>query len=130
MDASNPAATTPEGYLGGTPDFRTDLYSTAHSTLVTFRESIAQNEKNRVKHTPELKSGDAARIQKVFGGQDEYAQKAIDVLEDAHVDPRDVFLQSFNPDDVLYWVNNAPAFGRQAVFLDSIDPTLTRPSPV
>jgi glycerophosphoryl diester phosphodiesterase len=128
MDASNPAATTPEDYLGGTPDFRTDLY-TGHSTLVTFRESIAQNEKNRVKHTPELKSGDAARIQKVFGGQDKYAQKAIDVLEDAHVDPRDVFLQSFNPDDVLYWVDNAPAFGRQAVFLDSIDPTVNPPIP-
>src|SRR5262245_7944318 len=53
MDASNPAATTPEGYLGGTPDFRTDLY-TGQGTMVTFRESIEQNERNRVKHTPEL----------------------------------------------------------------------------
>jgi glycerophosphoryl diester phosphodiesterase len=128
MDASNPAATTPEGYLGGTPSFRTDLY-TGRGTLVTFRESIAQNEKNRVKHTPELKGGDAARIQKVFGGQEKYAQKAVDVLEEARVDARDVWLQSFNPADAIYWVNNAPAFGRQAVFLDSIDPTLNPPVP-
>jgi glycerophosphoryl diester phosphodiesterase len=128
MDASNPAASTPEGYLGGTASWRTDLY-TGRGTLVTFRESIEQNEKNRVKHTPELKGGDPARILEILGGQDKYAQKAVDILKDARVDPRDVWLQSFNPDDVLYWVNNAPAFGRQAVYLDSIDPTVTPPIP-
>jgi glycerophosphoryl diester phosphodiesterase len=29
-----------------------------------------------------------------------------------------VFAQSFSLDDVLYWINNEPRFGRQAVFLD------------
>ena len=38
-----------------------------------------------------------------------------------------VWVQSFNPDDVLYWINNNPKFGKQAVYLDdrymgSIDP--------
>ena len=128
MDASNPAATTPEGYLGGTASFRTDLY-TGRGTLVTFRESIAQNEKNGVKHTPELKGGDAARIQKVFGGQEKYAQKPSTCWRTPTSTPEDVWLQSFNPADVLYWVNNAPAFGRQAVYLDSIDPTFNPPIP-
>jgi glycerophosphoryl diester phosphodiesterase len=128
MDASVPGATTAEGYLGGTPSWRTDLY-TGRGTLMTLRESVALNERNGVKHTPELKGGDPARIAAIFGGQAQYAQKLIDELRAAHVDPRDVFLQSFNPDDVLYWVRNAPEFGRQAVYLDSIDPTATPPIP-
>src|SRR5262249_44261479 len=58
MDASNPSATTAEGFLGGTPSWRTDLY-TGRGTLMTLRESVALNERNGVKHTPELKEGDA-----------------------------------------------------------------------
>jgi glycerophosphoryl diester phosphodiesterase len=40
MDASNPNATTPEAFLGGTPNYRTDLYNTG-GTLLTHKESIA-----------------------------------------------------------------------------------------
>ena len=126
MDASVAGATTAEGYLGGTATWRTDLY-TGRGTLMTLRESIALNERNGVKHTPELKGGDAARITQIFGGQAQYAQKAIDELNDAGVGPRDVWLQSFNRDDVLYWVTNAPEFGKQAVYLDSVDPTTDPP---
>ena len=32
--------------------------------------------------------------------------------------PATVFPQSFNKNDVLYWIQNEPAFGRQAVYLD------------
>jgi glycerophosphoryl diester phosphodiesterase len=128
MDASVPSAPTAEGFLGGTASWRTDLY-TGRGTLMTVSDSIALNERNGVQHTPELKGGDAARITKIFGGQAQYAQKLIDELEDAGVDPKDVWLQSFNKDDVLYWVRNAPRFGRQAVYLDSVDPTSTPPVP-
>jgi glycerophosphoryl diester phosphodiesterase len=128
MDASNPSANTPQGFLGGTASWRTDLY-TGRGTLMTLAESIELNEKMGVKHTPELKAGDPQRIAAVFGGQEQYAQKLIDELRAASVDPDDVWLQSFNKDDILYWVRNAPEFGRQAVFLDSIDPTTTPPVP-
>lgn len=128
MDGANPAAATAEGYLAGTPSWRTDLY-TGRGTLMTFKESIALNEKLGVKHTPELKAGDPARINAIFGGQANYAQKMIDELKAAHVDPRNVFAQSFNKDDILYWIKNDPRFGRQAVYLDSIDPTATPPIP-
>jgi glycerophosphoryl diester phosphodiesterase len=128
MDSSVPGATTAQGYLGGTPSWRTDLY-TGRGTMMTLRESIALNEKNGVKHTPELKDGDPARINQIFGGQAGYAQKMIDELRDAGVDPRNVFLQSFTKEDILYWVQNAPEFGRQAVYLDSIDPTVNPPIP-
>lgn len=122
MDASNPSATTAQGYLGGTASWRTDLY-TGRGTLLTLKDSIELNKQLGMKHTPELKSGDAARIASVFGSQANYAQKMIDEFKAAGVDPKDVWAQSFNKNDVLYWINNEPAFGKQAVYLDSIDPT-------
>ena len=121
MDASNPNAQDAAGFLGGTANFRTDLY-TGRGTLLTLRESIALNRKLGVKHTPELKAGNAARIQQVFGSQANYAQKMIDEFKRAGVNPRDVWAQSFNLDDVLYWVRSEPRYGRQAVYLDDVDP--------
>ena len=121
MDASNRNAATAEGYLGGTASWRTDLY-TGRGTLLTLRESIELNRKLGVKHTPELKSGDPARLNTVFGGQANYAQKMIDEFRAAGVDPRDVWPQSFDIRDVLYWIRYEPQFGKQAVYLDDIDP--------
>lgn len=118
MDAFNPAAQTPAEYLGGTPDFRTNLYAGPTSGhLLTFKESIALFKQLGVKMTPELK---APSVTMPFNGftQEMYAQKMIDELKAAGVRPRDVFAQSFSKDDVLYWVKHEPAFGRQAVFLD------------
>ena len=121
MDASVPAATTAAGYLGGTAPFRTDLYN-PHGTLLTLRESIALNRRLGVKHTPELKAGNPARVDQVFGSQAAYAQAMIDEFKKAHVDPRDVYAQSFNLADVGYWIAHEPAYGRQAVYLDDVDP--------
>ena len=121
MDAFNPKATTVAEYLGGTANWRTDLYSGPTSgTLMTHKEAIALFQKLGVKMTPELKS---ASVPMPFEGfsQANYAQKMIDELKAAQVTPGDVFAQSFNKDDVLYWVKNEPAFGKQAVFLDSAD---------
>jgi len=42
----------------------------------------------------------------------------IDEYKRANIPPKDVFAQSFNQDDILYWINHEPAFGKQAVFLD------------
>jgi glycerophosphoryl diester phosphodiesterase len=128
MDASNPAATTAEGFLGGTADFRTNLYN-SRGTLLTLREHIALARRLGVKHTPELKEGDPQRIMTVFGGQENYAQRMIDAYKEAGVDPKDVFAQSFNKNDILYWINHEPRFGRQAVYLDDIDPTVNPPIP-
>ncbi len=119
MDASNPAARTPEEYVRGTASWRTDLY-TGRGTLMTLRESIALNEKNGVKHTPELKSGDPKSIQEVFGSQAKYAQRLADELLSGGVKPEEAWPQSFNVDDVLYWIDNTQ-YGRQAVYLVDYD---------
>lgn len=118
MDAFNPAARTPEQYLGGTANWRTDLYSGPSSgTLMTHAESIELFKQLGVKMTPELKSPSVAMP---FDGftQQAYAQKMIDEYKAAKVPPRDVFTQSFDIGDVLYWVNNEASFGKQAVYLD------------
>ena len=126
MDASNPAATTAAGFLGGTASWRTDLYN-SRGTLLTLRESIALNRRNGVGHTPELKAGNPTRVAQVFGSQEKYAQAMIDEFKRAGVNPRDVYAQSFNLNDVLYWIHHEPRFGRQAVYLDDVDPSVNVP---
>lgn len=121
MDASNPRARTPQEFLGGTASFRTDLYAGPTSgTLLTHRESIELFKSLGAKMTPELKSPSVAMP---FDGltQEAYAQKMIDEYKAAGVSPRHVWPQSFNQADVLYWVRNEPAYGRQAVFLDDAE---------
>ena len=120
MDAFNPAARTAQEFQGGTPNFRTELYSTG-ATLLTHKESIDLLEKLGSKYTPELKGANRAaklQVEAVFGSQSAYAQAMIDDYKAAGISPRKVFAQSFNKDDILYWIRNDPDFGRQAVFLD------------
>jgi glycerophosphoryl diester phosphodiesterase len=77
MDASNPRATTVAEYLGGTANFRTDLYSTC-GTVLTHKESIALFDSLGTKFTPELKE---ASVPMPYGGdytQEAYAQQLID----------------------------------------------------
>jgi len=45
------------------------------------------------------------------------------------VKPKDAWIQSFNLEDILYWIQHEPAFAKQAVYLDSIDPTANPPIP-
>lgn len=117
MDAANPAAKTVDEYIDSTPAWRTDLYS-AKGTLVTHEESIELFKELGVKMTPELKE---ATVDMPFNGsftQEAYAQKMIEEYKMAGVKPENVFAQSFNLEDVTYWINKEPDFGKQAVFLD------------
>ncbi len=117
MDASNSKATTVAEYLGGTPNFRTDLYSTC-GTLVTHAESIELISSLGRKFTPELK---AANVPMPFQGdytQEMYAQQMIDEYKAAGISPRNVWPQSFNVNDVVYWLAHERRFGKQAVYLD------------
>jgi glycerophosphoryl diester phosphodiesterase len=116
MDGANLQATTVEAYLAGTPDWRTDLYS-GDGTVMTHAESIEMFKNAGVKMTPELKS---ASVSMPFDGfsQADYAQKMLDEYTAAGVPASQVFPQSFNLEDVEYWIANNTEFGKQAVFLD------------
>jgi len=125
MDSFNPAATSVAEYLGGTPNWRTDLYSGPSSgTLLTHKESIRLLKKLGVKMTPELKSAGVTMPYDSDGDgvgdytQEDYAQQMIDEYKAANVKPRNVWAQSFDIRDIRYWIAKEPQFGKQAVYLD------------
>lgn len=117
MDAGNKDAKTLEEYMNSTAAYRTDLYA-ANGTLMSHRQSIALFQQLGVKMTPELKG---AAVEMPFEGdysQHNYAQQMINDYKELGVDPANVLAQSFNLEDVKYWLANEPAFGAQGVYLD------------
>lgn len=118
MDAADKDATTVAEYQNGTANWRTDLYAASAGTLMTHAESIRLIRSLGGKFTPELKT---PSVEMPFNGysQQDYAQALIDEYKAAGIDPADVWAQSFKLEDVLYWIENEPAFGAQAVYLDA-----------
>ena len=117
MDGANKNAKDIQSYIAGTPSWRTELYSEAGGTLLTHKESISLFKQFGGKFTPELK---AAVVLMPYLGftQEQYAQALISDYKHAGISPRDVFPQSFNLNDVIYWIKNEPEFGKQAIYLD------------
>lgn len=117
MDGANTDATNVADYMNGTPRWRTDLYANS-GTLMTHDESIALIKSLGAKFTPELKSPEVAMP---FDGdytQEKYASQMLAAYKAAGIPASDVFAQSFNLPDILYWVKTEPAFAAQAVFLE------------
>jgi len=130
MDASVPTARTAQEYQGGTANWRTDLYNTG-ATLLTHKESIQLLDRLGSNYTPELKAGNTAaklQVAAVFGSQAGYAQAMINDYKAARISPKRVWAQSFNKEDVLYWIGHEPAFGKQAVYLDDANTPADVPS--
>ncbi|TGJ85140.1 hypothetical protein E0Z10_g3667 [Xylaria hypoxylon] len=117
MDGFNASATTPEDYLNGTPNWRTDLYSTC-ATVLSHKEFIRFVDAQGLHFTSELKQ---PRVPMPFQGNyttQQYEQQIVDEYIEAGIHPSRVWLQSFVFEDVAYWLRHAPAFGKQAIFLD------------
>jgi glycerophosphoryl diester phosphodiesterase len=132
MDASNRAATTVEAFMDGTVPWRTDLYATG-GTLITHARSIALLQSLGVEFTPELKAPavDMPFISPVTGEvftQTDFARKMIGEYQAAGIAAQDVHPQSFSLDDVLFWLKNAPEFGKNAILLDGRDYDTRDPS--
>ena len=136
MDGANPDATNVAEYLDGTEGWRTDLYAGESGAVVSHAQYIEMMKSLGVKFTPELKS---PAVQMPFDGftQQDFAQAMIDDYKSAGVAPGDVYPQSFDLDDILYWISNEPEFGKQAVYLDAsyrrggfdpMDPSTFNPS--
>jgi len=122
MDASDPNALSVDSYMNATAKWRTDLYATT-GTLMTLDEYIALVKSLGRRFTPELKQPEVAMPFEGSYTQDHYAQAMIDAFRQAGIPASDVFPQSFQLRDVLYWLEKEPEFGRQAVFLDERDDT-------
>ena len=117
MDAGKATATTLDEYLNSTASWRTDLY--AHEgTLLSHAESIQLFDDLGVGMTPELK---AALVPLPFDGDYTRNQQATQMLQeyrDAKIDPSRVWPQSFEETDIAHWINTAPDFASQVVYLD------------
>lgn len=109
-DVANPAATNVEDYLSAATD--------TYGTVMTHAQSIELFKSLDVGMTPELKSADVSMPYEGSYTQQQYAQQLVDEYIAADVSADDVWMQSFDLEDVLYWINKTPAWGKQAVFLD------------
>ena len=117
MDGSNPRALTPEEYMSGTQNWRTDLYA-QRGTVLSHAQSIKLFAELGLKMTPELK---APTVSMPFQGnytQQDFAQQLINEYKTAGIDPKNVFPQSFNLKDIEYWLATEPKFAEQAIFID------------
>ena len=117
MDGFNKNAKDIQSYMAGTPSWRTELYAEAGGTLLTHEESIALFKQFGGKFTPELKEP-VVPMPYLGLTQEQYAQALINDYKKAGISPKDVFPQSFNLNDVIYWIQNEPEFGKQAIYLD------------
>ena len=121
MDGANDQAKNLTDYMNGTPHWRTNLYAT-NGTLMSHKQSINLFKQLGVKMTPELKSPE---VTMPFSGftHAEYAQKMLEEYRELEVPSSHVYPQSFNLDDVKYWINTNPAFANNSVYLDGRDET-------
>jgi len=115
MDGADGMAATVEEYMAGTASWRTDLYSTC-GTLVSHAESISLIKSHGRKFTPELKTYTQGAVALSY---DQVRTKVVQEYIDAGVDAGMVWLQSFNYEDIEFWLDNfGSSFGLQVVFLD------------
>ncbi|KAL6708590.1 hypothetical protein ACN47E_002571 [Coniothyrium glycines] len=117
MDGFYANATTVKQYMDGTAYFRTDLYAQGCPKLMTVDEYIPLVDSWGLKYTPELKTPE---VPMPFNGytQQQYAQDLVNAFRKYKIHPSRVWLQSFLPADIFYWIDNEPSFGKQAVYLD------------
>ena len=117
MDSSSASATTPQEYQGGLEAWRTTLYATC-ATPMEHNEYISLINSLGLDFSPELKEPE---VQMPFQGnytQQEYAQQVIDDYKQNGIAPARVWPQSFQEEDILYWIQKEPEFGQRAIYLD------------
>lgn len=117
MDSFNASAQTTTEFVDGTANWRTDLYANT-GTLMTHAESIQLIKRLGAKFTPELKTPSVSMPYDGDYTQEAYASQMINEYRSAGIHPKNVWPQSFDLNDVIYWVENEADFGKQAVFLD------------
>lgn len=118
MDASNKKASTVADFMNATAKWRTDLYS-PRATVVSHQESIKLIAAVGAKFIPEIKAPEVAMPFDGTFSQSDYIDKLVGEYVSANILPADVFIQSFNLQDILYLTKNHPEFGKQATWLDA-----------
>jgi len=116
-DGGDVNATTVKDYLAGTPGWTSDSKAN-YGELLSHEDSITLFDSLGVSMTPELKM---PLVPMPFEGeytQSQYASQMLNEYFSAGIDTSRVFPQSFSLEDIEFWLQETPAFGRQAVYLD------------
>jgi len=118
MDTSgaNVSATLEFGH-GGISEVPTNIHQYECPSILTHREYIGLIMAHGGKYTPELKTPEVDMPYDGQYTQQMYAQQMIDEYIEMDIDPEDVWPQSFNIDDAIYWIEHTD-FGEQVVLLD------------
>ncbi|KAK3082290.1 hypothetical protein LTS18_007846 [Coniosporium uncinatum] len=120
MEASGADAvntTINQGRIGTTPRWRTDLYATCAETM-GHKEFIQLVDSMGLNFTAEAKTPEVSMPFQGEYTQEDFVQQMVDEYVEAGIDADRVWLQSFLDDDIFYWIDNDPDFGKQAVYLD------------
>jgi glycerophosphoryl diester phosphodiesterase len=106
------------GRIGTTPDWRTNMYANSCAEPMSLKEHIEQVDAYGLNFTAEAKTPE---IPMPFQGnytQEDFIQQIVDTFDEYDIEPERVWLQSFLDEDIFYWIDNEPAYGAQAVYLD------------
>jgi len=112
-DFANKKANTLDDYLFSENDELQQM-----GELLTHKESIALFKSLDVQMIPELKAPQVDMPYLNEYSQADYASAVVKEYIDAGIEPEDVYLQSFNLNDIQYWLEAYPDFGKQAAWLD------------
>ena len=117
FDKGDKKASTLEEYhsLVGTPR---EPFQDRTGTLMTHRESIDLFRSLGVKMIPELKQ---PQVPMPFNGsfsQTDYAKLLLEEYQSENIPIGDVWLQSFQWEDIEYWLKTAPQYSSQTAWLD------------
>ena len=94
------------------------MYAYSCAETMSLKDQIALVGSMGLNFTAEAKT---PQVPMPFQGnytQQDFSQQIVYTFVEANLDPTKVWLQSFLPDDIFYWLANDLAFGEQAIYLD------------
>jgi len=85
---------------------------------MSLKEHIEQVDAYGLNFTAEAKTPEVPMPFQGNYTQEDFIQQIVDTFDEYDIDPDRVWLQSFLDEDIFYWIDNEPAYGEQAVYLD------------
>lgn len=122
MESKDSKAQSIQAYQNASPAWRERRNANACAKLMTHSDSIKLIDELGADFIPELKPSrppsQKPPTEAELLTRQALAERLVQAYRDANIDPKRVWLQSFLWQDVQYWLNNAPEFASQVVWLD------------
>lgn len=116
MDGENPQAKNIKEFINATPSFRTNLYANDGGELMDLNQSIDLFHKYNRKMTPEIKIPQVAMPFHGFS-QKNFIDAIIDTFKSKGISFNDIYIQSFNLNDILYLIKKYPNLAKNSIYL-------------